>query len=64
MICPHCHQTIREEQRHLMAVDPDKPGLIGSLRGDGGEAWRLFVTVALCVLAVLLITGLMAIIKG
>jgi hypothetical protein len=58
MVCPHCRQTIREQQRYLMSVDPDKPGLLDSLRGEGGEAWRLFVTIALCVLAVLLITGL------
>jgi hypothetical protein len=58
MVCPHCQQTIREQQRYLMSVDPDKPGLLDSLRGEGGEAWRLFVTIALCVLAVLLITGL------
>jgi hypothetical protein len=58
MICPHCQQTIREEQRYLMSVDRNKPGLIDSLRGEGGEHWRLFVTVAVCVLAVLLITGL------
>ncbi len=41
-----------------MSADPEKPGLIGSLRGDGGEAWRLSVTIAVCVLSVLLITGL------
>jgi hypothetical protein len=58
MICPHCHRTIREERRYLMSVDPEKPGLLGCLRGDGGEGWRLFVTVAVCILAVLLITGL------
>jgi hypothetical protein len=58
MICPHCRQTIREEQRYLMSVDSDKPGLLDSLRGEGGEAWRLFVTIAVCVLGVLLITGL------
>lgn len=46
----------------MMAIDPDKPGLIGSLRGDGGEAWRLFVTVSLCILMVLLITGLTSIV--
>lgn len=23
MICPHCNQTIREEQRYLMSVDPE-----------------------------------------
>lgn len=58
MICPHCHRTIHEEQRYLMSVDPERPGLLGSLRGDGGEAWRSFVTIAVCMLAVLLITGL------
>jgi hypothetical protein len=63
MICPHCQRAIREERRNLMSVDPDRPGLIESLRGDGGEAWRIFVTVAVCVLAVLLITGLTVVIK-
>lgn len=58
MICPHCNRTIREEQRYLMSVDREKPGLFESLRGDGGERWRVFVTIAVCVLAVLLITGL------
>lgn len=43
-----------------MSVDPDKPGLLGCLRGDRGEAWRIFVTIAVCVLAVLLITGFSA----
>lgn len=63
MICPHCQRTIREEKRNLMSVDPERPGLIESLRGEGGEAWRIFVTVAVCVLAVLLITGLTAVVK-
>lgn len=63
MICPHCHKTIREERRYLMSVDPDRPGLIESLRGEGGEAWRIFVTVAVCLLVVLLITGLSAVVK-
>lgn len=58
MICPHCQRTIREEERNLMSVDPERPDLIGSLRGEGGEAWRIFVTAAVCLLAVLLITGL------
>ena len=58
MICPHCNRTIREEQRYLMSSDPEKPGLFGSLSGEGGEGWRLFVTAALCLLAVLMITGL------
>jgi hypothetical protein len=64
MICPHCQCRIREEKRsYLMSIDPEKPGLIESLRGEGGEAWRIFVTVAVCVLAVLLITGLTAVVK-
>ena len=25
MICPHCNQTIREEQRYLMSTDSDGP---------------------------------------
>ncbi len=25
MICPHCHRTIREEQRYLMSRDADAP---------------------------------------
>ncbi len=58
MICPHCNRTIREEHRYLMSADPEKPGLFGSLRGEGGEGWRLFVTVALCILFVFVITGL------
>jgi hypothetical protein len=58
MICPHCHRSIREEQRYLMSRDPDNPGLIETLRGEAGAAWRVFVTVAICLLAVLLITGL------
>jgi hypothetical protein len=58
LICPHCNRTIPEQRRYLMSVDPGRPGLIESLRGEGGEQWRVFVTVAVCVLAVLLITGL------
>ena len=58
MICPHCQRRITDERHYLMSSDPQKPGLFESLRGEGGESWRLFVTVAVCVLAVLLITGL------
>ena len=60
MICPYCQRTIHEERRYLMSIDPTKPGLLGSLRGEGGEAWRMFVTIAVCVLVVLLITGFAA----
>ena len=58
MICPHCQRTIREEQRYLMSADRERPGLVDCLRGEAGAGWRVFVTVAVCVLAVLLITGL------
>jgi hypothetical protein len=57
MICPHCNRTIREEQRYLMSTDPEKPGLFESLRGEGGEGWRVFVTTALCLLGALLLTA-------
>ncbi len=63
MICPHCQNTIREEKKYLMSADPDKPGLFESLRGEGGEAWRIFVTIAICVVAVLLFTGLEAVVR-
>ncbi len=63
MICPHCNRTIREEKRYLMSADPNKPGLIGSLTGEGGERWRMFVTIAVCALAVLLITGLSLVVR-
>jgi len=42
----------------------DKPGLIDSLRGEGGEAWRVFVTIAVCVLVVLAITGASQLVGG
>jgi hypothetical protein len=40
-----------------MQEDHNRPGLMDSLRGDGGEGWRMFVTIAVCVLVVLMITG-------
>jgi hypothetical protein len=43
---------------YLMQENHDKPGLMGSLKGEGGETWRVFVTVALCLLVVLAVTGL------
>ena len=63
MICPHCNRTIREEQRYLMSSDPNRPGLFGSLSGEGGEGWRLFVTTALCVLGVLVLTAVMVAVR-
>jgi hypothetical protein len=58
MICPHCQRRIEDERRYLMSSDPEKPGLFESIRGEGGEGWRIFVTVAVCLLAVLILTGL------
>jgi hypothetical protein len=63
MICPHCNRTIREEQRYLMSSDPDRPGLFGSLSGEGGEGWRLFVTTAICLIAVLVLAAVMVAVR-
>ena len=52
--CPECGRPLG----YLMQQHHDKPGLIDSLRGAGGEGWRMFVTFAVCLLVVLLITGL------
>lgn len=49
---------------YLMQEHHDKPGLIDSLRGEGGEAWRVFVTIAVCVLVVLAITGASQLVGG
>lgn len=43
---------------YLMQEDHRKPGLIDSLKGDGGESWRIFVTIAVCLIGVLVIVGL------
>lgn len=63
MICPHCNRTIREEQRYLMSLDPDRPGLFESLRGEGGEGWRVFVTTALCIIGVLVLTAILVAVR-
>ena len=59
MICPHCNRTIEEQRRYLMSVDPELPGLWESLRGEGGEAWRLYVTTGVIVLATLILTAVL-----
>ena len=51
--CPTCGRSTGT----LMQQHPDAPGLLESLRGEGGELRRVLVTIALCVLVVLLITG-------
>jgi hypothetical protein len=54
--CPECGRPLG----YLMQTDHRKPGLVDSLKGHGGESWRLFVTIAVCVIGVLVIVGLQA----
>jgi hypothetical protein len=51
--CPTCGKTIGT----LMESHPDKPGLIEILQGGAGESTRIFVTIAVCVLFVLIVVG-------
>lgn len=51
--CPTCGKTIGT----LMETHPDKPGLIEILSGGAGEFMRVIVTVAVCLLFVLLVVG-------
>jgi hypothetical protein len=51
--CPTCGKTTGT----LMESHPDRPGLIQILSGESGEAHRIFVTIALCVLVTLAIVG-------
>jgi hypothetical protein len=44
--CPTCGKTIGT----LMESHPDKPGLIELLRGEGTEAQRIVLTIAVCLL--------------
>ena len=41
----------------MMRIDPDKPGLLGLLRGDGEPAMRVLAWLGVVVLAPLLIAG-------
>jgi hypothetical protein len=49
---------------YLMEVKGDAPGAIEILRGDAGEARRIFVTVALCLIVVLAITATRGLFMG
>lgn len=51
--CPTCGRP----RGTLMQHNPEAPGLLASLRGEGGEVRRVLVTVALCVLVVLALTA-------
>ena len=47
----------------LMEVHPDKPGLIEILSGGAGDFMRILVTIAVCLLFVLLVVGAEAILR-
>jgi len=51
--CPTCGKTTGT----LMETHPDRPGLMEMLSGESGEANRIIVTVALCILAALAIVA-------
>ncbi len=57
--CPTCGKTTGT----LMEVHPDKPGLIDILSGEAGEFMRVVVTVAVCLLFVLLVVGAEAVLR-
>jgi hypothetical protein len=57
--CPTCGKTTGT----LMEVHPDKPGAIDILSGHAGEFVRVLVTIAVCVLFVLLVVGAEAILR-
>jgi hypothetical protein len=46
-----------------MEVHPDKPGVIEILSGGAGEVSRILLTIAVCVLFVLLVVGAEAIFR-
>ncbi|HTX31115.1 MAG TPA: hypothetical protein VMD09_07005 [Solirubrobacteraceae bacterium] len=45
-----------------MSVDPDRPGLLGILRGEAGASLRLLLVIALCVLGTLFLTALLQVV--
>ncbi|MBV8955783.1 MAG: hypothetical protein JO153_09010 [Solirubrobacterales bacterium] len=51
--CPTCGKTIGT----LMESHPDKPGVIEILSGETGDAYRIAVTIALCVIVALAIVA-------
>jgi hypothetical protein len=58
MICPRCGHTIAEQERYLMTADPDQPDWLDILCGDAGEPRRIALTITVCIIAVLIVTGL------
>jgi len=51
--CPTCGKTTGT----LMESHPDRPGLLQILQGESGEAYRVVVTVALCIVVALAIVA-------
>lgn len=57
--CPTCGKTIGT----LMETHPDKPGLLEILSGRSTEAYRILLTLAVCVLAALAIVATEAVFR-
>jgi hypothetical protein len=55
--CPTCGKTTGT----LMESRADQPGLLEILRGESGEAHRIVVTIALCVIVSLAIVATQAV---
>ena len=55
--CPTCGKTTGT----LMESRADQPGLMEILRGESGEAHRIVVTIALCVIVSLAIVATQAV---
>ncbi len=51
--CPTCGKTTGT----LMESHPDKPGVIEILSGESTEAYRILLTLALCVLVTLAVVA-------
>ncbi|MFZ0972415.1 MAG: hypothetical protein WAN22_09325 [Solirubrobacteraceae bacterium] len=51
--CPTCGKTTGT----LMETHPDRPGLMQILSGENGEAQRIIVTIALCIVVALAIVA-------
>lgn len=59
-VCPECGAQLHR-RAYLMALDPDAPDARAILRGESGDAARLALTLVLCVLAALILTGARAV---
>jgi hypothetical protein len=55
--CPTCGKPTG----YLLETNPDAPGVIENLRGEAGEARRVLVMIAVCLIVVLAITATRAV---